>query len=140
MIVKAKKVARKGIVARFYAILAVFLMPVFSYAGVDFTGKSAAYYENYEIPVFLDKEQAVLWAKGIGYVEPVRRLLIMRMVDLMHKADLNGVPYSKVPSQARIAEAKELMTQWEYCKAALRVVESNKTNGAFFVIRVEDVR
>lgn len=119
-------------------LLILFLVSSSSYAanpgGVDFTMgldpamTSEQFYANYKIPEFGNKEEAIIWSHKTKWQEPIRRLLITKMSELMVTADLN-TPKKIAPSKEAIQKASYYMQQWEDCLAALKVIEEYKMKG-----------
>lgn len=118
--------------------LFILLMTTNSYAtstgGVDLTMldnpamTSEEFYANYKIPQFDNKEQALIWSHKTKWQEPIRRLLIDHMAELMVTADLN-TPKKLVPTKAAIQKSSYYMAQWEDCMAALKIIEDYKMKG-----------
>lgn len=109
-------------------LIVLMILGTNAYAGVDFSSHamtSEEFYQGYQIPPFIDDQDAIKWAEQIKWVEPVRRLLKRKIQALQEEA----YPQSRGLTRDGIKRAGQIMQQAYYVEHALKIMEYYKQKG-----------
>lgn len=101
-------------------LIILLLGPSTCFAGIDFAMSSQ---QHYELPLFENRVEAVTWAHKIKWIEPIRRAVKHKIEEL--RLETSNVNLA-VPSG--IKRAEYLMTEREYYKTALGIIENYRAN------------
>lgn len=102
-------------------ILILILISTDCFAGVDFSMMGQS---QYELPVFVIKEQAEEWAYHTKWVEPIRRRLKHRMEEI--RLEVSNLDMGRIENTRY---ASTVMYQRELYGIALEVMERYKRAG-----------